>query len=121
MPQMEISDTSPKLLKNHIYDKLRITAQLLLPALAALYFALAQIWNLPYAEQVNGTIALVNTFLGVVVVWLRSLYSVSAAKYDGTLAWVEGEEEGDSILRMTDVNLHALENKGEVLFKVNRK
>ena len=42
-------------------------AQLLLPAMGTLYFALASIWRLPYGEQVVGTITAVDTFLGVIL------------------------------------------------------
>lgn len=40
-------------------------AQIYLPALATLYFALASIWGLPCVEQVVGTITAIDTFLGV--------------------------------------------------------
>lgn len=110
--------TYPKLPSGAVYDKLKATAQVLLPGVQALYFALAQIWGFPFIEQVNGTLAAINLFVGVAVVWLKSLYAASGAKYDGSMAWVEGDEEGDSILRLVDVNLHALETKGEILLQV---
>ena len=49
------------------YDFLKWVAQFLLPAAGTLYFALANIWNLPYGEQVVGTITAVDTFLGVLL------------------------------------------------------
>lgn len=49
------------------YDILKWIAMYLLPALGTLYFALAGIWNLPYGEQVVGTITAVDTFLGVLL------------------------------------------------------
>lgn len=49
------------------YDVLKWIATYLLPALGTLYFALAQIWNLPYGEQVVGSITAIDTFLGVVL------------------------------------------------------
>lgn len=49
------------------YDFLKWVAQFLLPAAGTLYFALASIWNLPYGEQVVGTITAVDTFLGVLL------------------------------------------------------
>lgn len=52
---------------NSLYDKLKWIAQILLPALGTLYFALAKVWNLPYSEQVVGTITAVDTFLGVLL------------------------------------------------------
>lgn len=54
-------------MNNKVYDALKFTAQILLPAIATLYFTLASIWGLPYAEQVVGTITAVDTFLGVVL------------------------------------------------------
>lgn len=54
-------------LSNGTYDILKYIAQVVLPAMGTLYFALAGIWNLPYAEQVVGTITAVDTFLGVLL------------------------------------------------------
>lgn len=49
------------------YNVLKWVAQLLLPAMGTLYFALVSIWRLPYGEQVVGTITAVDTFLGVIL------------------------------------------------------
>jgi len=49
------------------YDILKKIAMIWLPALGTLYFALAQIWGLPYAEQVVGTITAIDTFLGAIL------------------------------------------------------
>lgn len=54
-------------MNNKVYDVLKYIAQIVLPALGTLYFALAGIWNFPYAEQVVGTISAVDTFLGVIL------------------------------------------------------
>lgn len=53
------------MMSNQTYDILKRCCQIYLPALGTLYFALAQIWNLPYGEQIVGTITAVVTFLGV--------------------------------------------------------
>ncbi len=54
-------------MSNKVYDILKWIAQILLPALATLYFAIAGIWGLPYGEQVVGTITAIDTFLGVIL------------------------------------------------------
>ena len=54
-------------MSNKVYDILKWIAQILLPALGTLYFALAGIWDFPYAEAVVGTITAVDTFLGVIL------------------------------------------------------
>ena len=52
---------------NKMYDILKWIAQILLPALGTLYFALASIWGFPYAEQIVGTITAVDAFLGAIL------------------------------------------------------
>jgi len=47
-------------LSNKAYDIMKFVAQILLPALGTLYFALAQIWDLPLAEEIVGTITAVD-------------------------------------------------------------
>lgn len=54
-------------MNNKIYDILKWIAQIFLPALGTLYFALAGIWNFPYAEAIVGTITAVDTFLGIIL------------------------------------------------------
>ena len=54
-------------MKNETYDILKRLCTIILPALGTLYFALAQIWGLPYGEQVVGTLAAVSTFIGVCI------------------------------------------------------
>jgi hypothetical protein len=49
------------------YDALKNLAQVVLPAIATLYFTLSQIWGLPYAEQIVGTITSIDTFIGVLL------------------------------------------------------
>jgi hypothetical protein len=50
-------------MSNKTYDILKWIAQIVLPALGTLYFAIASIWGLPFAEQVVGTITAIDTFL----------------------------------------------------------
>lgn len=62
-------------LTNKTYDILKWVAQILLPAAGTLYFALAKVWNLPYSEEVVGTITAIDAFLGAVL-------GVSSAQYN---------------------------------------
>ena len=54
-------------LNNKVYDILKWIALIGLPTLGTLYFALSSVWGLPYAEQIIGTVAAVDTFLGAVL------------------------------------------------------
>jgi hypothetical protein len=62
-------------MSNKVYDILKFIAQILLPAIGALYFALARIWDLPLAEEIVGTITAVDAFLG-------ALLGISTANYN---------------------------------------
>ena len=62
-------------MSNKVYDVLKWIAMYFLPAIGTLYFALSGIWNMPYGEQVVGTITAVDTFLGV-------LLGISTAQYN---------------------------------------
>lgn len=54
-------------LSNKSYDVLKWIAQILLPATATLYVAVAGIWGFPYAEEVAGTISAVDLFIGALL------------------------------------------------------
>ena len=62
-------------MSNQNYDVLKWIAQIALPAIATLYFALASIWGLPYGEQIVGTITAIDAFLGAIL-------GISTAQYN---------------------------------------
>ena len=62
-------------MSNKVYDVLKYIAQIVLPALATLYFALAKIWGFPYGAEIVGTISAVDAFLG-------ALLQISTNKYN---------------------------------------
>lgn len=61
-------------LSNKAYDILKWLAMIFIPAVSALYFGLSQIWGFPYGEEIVGTLALIDTFLG-------ALLGISSANY----------------------------------------
>lgn len=77
-------------MSNKVYDILKWIAQILLPAVATLYFALASIWGFPYAEQIVGTITAIDAFLGV-------LLGISTKRYKGRKIFEEVEIEDADI------------------------
>lgn len=54
-------------LPDKVYHILKWSAAVVLPAIGTCYFALAEIWGFPYASEVVGTIAAVNTFAGALI------------------------------------------------------
>lgn len=96
---------------NKVYDVLKWIAQYLLPAAGALYFALAKLWQLPYPEEIVGTITAIDAFLG-------ALLGISSHNYqgEGTIQFtgegLDGEsqielyEDIDDILRHGKITLN---------------
>lgn len=111
--------TSSPLISNRLYDTLKWIAQILLPAIGALYFGLGDIWNLPKVNEVVGTLTVIDAFLGVLLGASARQYNNSDAKYDGTIDVLEQDETKLFSLNL-DSDPDDLENKDEVLFKVNK-
>jgi hypothetical protein len=82
------------MLSNSVYDKLKHLAQVGIPALGALYFGLSQIWGLPTAEEVVGTLVLIDTFLGVLLGFSTRSYNESDRPYSGEIVVEEDLETG---------------------------
>ena len=103
---------------NTAYDSLKYIAQIVLPAVATLYFALSQIWGFPNGTEVVGTIVAFDAFLGVLLGLNTVAYNNSDAKFDGTIDIFEDEDTKQFTLNMDD-DPYELENKSQVIFKVN--
>lgn len=67
-------------MSNKTYDALKFQAQVILPAAGTLYFALAQIWGLPYGEQIVGTITALDAFLGAILQINSNAYNAKENK-----------------------------------------
>lgn len=72
-------------LSNKAYDIIKCIATYILPSIGTLYFALAELWGLPFSEEIVGTITAVDTFLG-------GLIGVSSMNYKKPTE--EGENNG---------------------------
>lgn len=104
------------LLSDAVYNFLSNGAKIVLPAIGALYFALSQIWPLPYAGQISGTVAALNVFFGAIAVLAKRSYNAQGGQFDGTMV-IENTESG-STLRLQSVDIQALATKSSVSFKV---
>jgi hypothetical protein len=93
---MAESERSATLFTNGLYDKLKFVAQILLPALATLWFAVGTTWDLPHTTQVVGTITAFDTFLGLVLQLSTKLYYKTGANFDGDLI-VTPEDGGNKV------------------------
>lgn len=103
------------------YDSLKWIAQIALPAVGTLYFALAGLWNLPSANEVVGTILAVDTFMGVLLGLSTAQYNNSPASHEGVLQVTPTPEGNRFIFKVNDDPHDVVEaGKKNFVFKVNK-
>ena len=102
-------------MSNKVYEVLKWIAQYLLPALGTLYFALADTWGLPFAEEVVGTVVAVDTFLGVEP-YVSGSSEVTELLTNGVRDWVEAAYTVEKdIDKLGDAMLARIEEKRAAL------
>ena len=69
-------------MKNSTYDILKYIAQIVIPAIGVLWFTVAQIWSLPYGQEILGTITAIDCFLGAIL-------GISTMAYNQRIGGVE--------------------------------
>lgn len=67
MATKKTTTQSGLIMSNKTYDILKFIAQILLPALAALWATIATIWDLPLGNQIEQTITAVVIFVDAVL------------------------------------------------------
>ena len=65
-------------MSNKVYDTLKVIAEVVMPALGTLYFALSGIWGLPFGEEIIGTITAIDACLGAFLEYQRAQYNKKA-------------------------------------------
>ena len=114
--------TNPVLLiSNKSYDVLKEVTTVWLPALGTLYFTVAQVWGLPFAEQVVGTITAIVVFFGLVLKISSSSYSKVAGNYvtpSGSLVINTSDPDKDTYLLQLDSSLSELKGKSTLTLQV---
>lgn len=112
---------SSLILSDSVYKKAKFVAQIVLPAVSTLYFTLGNIWGFPAVENVIGTIAAINVFLGAILGLSTRAYNNSEGKYDGDLVYSIGDSGKLSYLMELNDDPTPLKDKSEILFKVKPK
>lgn len=109
---------SKPFLSSAVYDKLKHIVAIVLPAIAALYIGLGQVWYFPNIEQVSGSIAIVNTFLGVLLGLSAKSYNRNA-KYAGVIHVDDSGPKKKVSLIVNGDPEEVLASASEVTFKVS--
>lgn len=69
-------------MSNKTYDTLKLIALILTPVLAFLA-SVANIWEIPYSEQIVATLTGIDTLVGAIVVALKSAWDKKGGDIDG--------------------------------------
>ena len=110
---------STQLLSSTTYDRLKKFTQIWFPAMGTLYFTIAQIWGLPYGEQVVGTLTAVTLFCGIVLGVSKKQYESSGAGTAGTILIDTSDPEKDIYRLELKDPVESLRTKGSVTFLVD--
>lgn len=113
-------------LSNKWYNGIKFVVTIFLPGVGALYFALAELWHLPNADRVNGSVNALAVFLGLLIGYSTRQFNKSDAQQpDGDLiiSEVDGElypalgVNKDSLAAMvrgkTQITLDIVDKTGE--------
>lgn len=87
-------------MSNKLYDWLKIIALIVLPAMVTLWVSISTIWGLPYTEEIAGTLAAIDTFLG-------ALLKISGDKYSPVRELTNDEAEGAHAVMVGDMDEEA--------------
>lgn len=93
---MKINDT--------LYNTLNYLVKYILPGFGTFYLTISQIWNLPYGEQVLGTVVALATLIGVTI-------GIAKAQYKGDGEVVLHEDDATLMLNKDNQQLR----EGQVL------
>lgn len=115
----EVVPTRGFILGDAVYGKLKSLALVVIPAVSTLYFTLGSVWDFPSVEQMIGTLAALDTFLGVLLGLSTRSYNASEARYVGTMM-VQAKEDGGKLFTLElNGDPADLEQRKEVIFKVD--
>lgn len=104
-------------INNRTYDILKWLSLVFLPAVSAFYFALAQAWSFPNVEQIMGTIAAIEIFIGALIGITTPSYNKH--RIDGVMNIVETDDKKTYDLSL-DKAPEVLDGQSEVIFKVKK-
>jgi Putative phage holin Dp-1 len=121
MSESSVAPSGKPLLSDRKYNLIKKSATIGLPALAALYIGLAQIWHFPKVEEVAGSIALLNTILGGVIQASKKSYYANNAQYVGNINIHDSPDEENKQIFSFELNQdpESFTGKDEVTFRVN--
>ncbi len=107
-------------ISDSFYKKIKILVMIIFPVFSTIYFIVGSIFGWANLPQVLGFIAVITTFLSVVLVISARFYNKSDSRFDGSIDIHTTEAD----VKVYSLNLNSdpedLDSKSSILFKVNR-
>ena len=101
---------------NKSYDIIKWIVVIVIPAVITLYSTLGGIWDFPLVQEITGTLAAIDVFLGVIMKISSATYN---KEYDGVLhVDTVNDEATDKYLFEVD-DLDQLTNKDKITLKID--
>lgn len=77
---------------NKLYNRLKFIALVFLPALGTLCYTIGNIWGFAHTDDVVGTIAAIDLFLGTVLKISTTQYYKKGKNFDGEITIIENKD-----------------------------
>ena len=109
------------IINNKVYGIIKWVIVYLLPAIGTLYFSISQLWGIPHADQILGTISSVTIFLSMILGLSSSSYKKNGSGMDGVMLVDTSNPDKDVyLLQLTNEAINLAE-KDTITFKVEKK
>ena len=112
------------LLNNKTYDFFKWLVTIALPAFGSFYFALSKMWELPYVENVVGTVTITSIFFGALIGISSSNYKKenpegATPEPDGEIVVDKTDPDKDVYSMNLGISLEELMERDYVTFAVS--
>lgn len=108
------------LINDKVYNIIKWFVVYFLPALGTLYFSISQLWGIPHADQVLGTITSVTIFLSMVMGLSSSSFKKNGLGTDGVMLVDTSNPDKDVYLLQLNNEATNLAEKDIISFKVDK-
>lgn len=117
------AETPTPLFTGKTYDRLKALVQVVLPAFATLYLALASTWGLPASGQVAASATAVAAFFGVLLGISSKRYNANSEteKVNGTMLVSTNDDGGTLVTMVLNEEPEQTIALDRVVFKVVRE
>lgn len=80
-------------INSELYDTLKYVAQVVIPAVGTLWFAIATIWGLPFSEEILGTLTAIDAFMGALLHIDNKSYTDAVSNWAEPSNGIEEDED----------------------------